>query len=72
MFTFVSATDQREMEEISSKTKAALSAKISTFFGKPVHIRSIKRLRTTSPGVDPWARQGRIAVQSSHNLERGS
>jgi hypothetical protein len=49
------------------ETLAVIAASVTAFLGKKVRIRSARRLQTPY-AVDPWARQGRLIVQTSHNL----
>jgi hypothetical protein len=52
---------------IPAETLAAIAAAAATFVGKRLHIRSIE-VHSTSAAVNRWSRQGRVLVQSSHNL----
>ena len=52
---------------ITPETLTVIAASVAAFLGKKVRIRSARALQTPYP-VDPWARQGRLIVQTSHNL----
>ena len=54
---------------ITPETLAVIAATVTAFLGKKVRIRSAKPLHTPYP-VERWARQGRLMVQTSHNLGR--
>ncbi len=52
---------------VTSEMLAVIAASITAFLGKKVRIRSATVLET--PYADQrWARQGRLIVQTSHNL----
>jgi len=48
-----------------------IAAAVTAFLGKKVRIRSAKRLQSPYEIVNPWAQQGRVIVQASHNLLSG-
>jgi hypothetical protein len=52
--------------EITPRILAVIAAAATAFIGKKVRIVSVRTLQV----VDPWARQGRVTVQASHNLTR--
>ncbi len=52
---------------ITPETLAVIAASVTAFLGKKVRIRSARTLQTPY-AVEPWARQGRLMVQTSHNL----
>lgn len=57
-----------ESSEIGEETLAILTAAVAAFLGKRARIR---RARLVPRGTsDPWAQQGRVFVQASHNLPR--
>jgi hypothetical protein len=57
--------------EVTGETLSVIAAAVTEFLGKKVRIRSAKMLQTRY-AVDRWARQGRVMVQTSHNLpQRG-
>jgi hypothetical protein len=61
-------------EEVSPETMAVIAETVTGFLGKRVRIRSAKKLpappppaaQTSSASGDPWAQQGRVLVQTSH------
>jgi|ERR1700722_6986026 len=58
--------------EISAETLAKIAATITALLGKKIRIRSVKILEQQDAIVNPWAQQGRVVVQASHNLtQRG-
>lgn len=52
---------------ITSETLAVIAASVTAFLGKKVRVRSARALETPY-AVHQWARQGRLIVQTSHNL----
>jgi hypothetical protein len=59
-------------EEITSETLATIAETITSLLGRKVRIRSVKMLETPSAVANPWAQQGRVIVQASHNVaQRG-
>ncbi len=59
----------RSSQAVTPETLSVLAAAVTAFLGKKVRIRSAKMLQP-SDTVDRWARQGRVLVQTSHNLNR--
>lgn len=58
----------RAGEEIAPETLAVIAAAVTAFLGKKVRIH---QARLVNPEVvSPWAQQGRVYVQASHNLGR--
>ena len=53
---------------IPGETLAAIAAAAAVFMGKRLRIRSIEQMDSMSSAVSRWSRQGRVLVQSSHNL----
>jgi len=53
-------------EPMKPEIVAALTAAATTFLGKKARIRSARQLADESAGA--WAQQGRVIVQTSHNL----
>jgi len=54
------------------ETLAVIAAAATTFLGKKARIRSAKALSPAQDGAGAWAQQGRVIVQTSHNLHPGS
>ncbi len=59
---------QKKDEEITPEMLVVIAAAVSVFLGKKVRIRSAKMLQSPYEIVNPWAQQGRVFVQVSHNL----
>lgn len=58
--------------EITAETLLVITAAVTAFLGKKVRIRSAQMLQTPYELFNPWAQQGRVFVQASHNLpQRG-
>lgn len=55
-------------EEVTPETLVVITAAVTAFLGKKVRIRSAKRLQSPYEIVNPWAQQGRVFIQASHNL----
>lgn len=53
---------------ITPEVLAVIAAAVTAFLGKKVRIRSAKVLQTPYEIINPWAQQGRVVVQASHNL----
>jgi len=56
---------QRE-EQIDPEVLMVISAAVAAFLGVKARIRRIRR--TATPGMNPWAQQGRVSIQASHNV----
>jgi hypothetical protein len=54
-------------QRVTPKTLSVIAAAVTEFLGKKVRIRSARMLQAPY-GVDRWARQGRVTVQTSHNI----
>jgi len=59
----------RSSHELTPETLAVIAVAVTEFLGKKVRIRSV-RMSKTPNAVNPWTRQGRVMVQSSHDLAR--
>jgi hypothetical protein len=58
-------------QQVTPKTLSVIAAAVTEFLGKKVRIRSARMVQTPH-AVDRWARQGRVMVQTSHNItQRG-
>jgi len=53
-------------DEVSPEILAVIAAAVAHFIGKSARIRSARLVHAT--GTNPWAQQGRVFVQASHNL----
>jgi len=59
-------------EEITAETWAKIADTVTALLGKKVRIRSVRIVQQQNAIVNPWAQQGRIVIQASHNLaQRG-
>jgi hypothetical protein len=54
-------------EEITPDILAVIAAAVAHFVGAGARIRST-RLLPAPGGISPWAQQGRVIIQASHNL----
>ncbi len=54
-------------EEISPEALVVISAVVAAFFGKAARVRAVRQVR---PTPSPWAQQGRVSIQGSHQLTR--
>ena len=52
-------------EGISEEIMLVIAAAVAAFVGKSARVRSARYLQE---GQSPWAQQGRVFVQASHNL----
>ena len=59
-------TAGEENRQIKHETLAAITAAAATFLGRKVHVRSAQPRPASEAGA--WAQQGRVIVQTSHNL----
>lgn len=63
---------ERERDaEVDPDTLAMLAAAVTSYLGKRVRIRSARRVGPGADGAPAWARHGRAAIQTSHQLHRG-
>ncbi|MBI4907892.1 MAG: hypothetical protein HY820_29980 [Acidobacteria bacterium] len=51
-------------ETLSPETVLVIAAAVAAYLGKRGHIRHIRLLTST-----PWAQQGRVSIQASHQLD---
>ncbi|MGO9777811.1 MAG: hypothetical protein ACLPM3_14610 [Terracidiphilus sp.] len=54
--------------ETKPEIVAALTAAATAFLGKRARVRSAQPLPGAQDGAGAWAQQGRVSVQTSHNL----
>ena len=58
--------DEKPVEEtIDPEIMMVISAAVAAFMGVKARIR---RVRRAAPGMNPWAQQGRVSIQASHNV----
>lgn len=62
-------SEKREKEPMTPQTLATLTAAATAFLGKKARIRSA-RPQAAEESATTWAQQGRVIVQSSHNLRQ--
>ena len=61
----------RSAQQVTPKTLSVIAAAVTEFLGKRIQIRSARMLQAPY-AVARWARQGRVTVQTSHNItQRG-
>lgn len=54
-------------EGVTPEILAVIGAAVAQFLGANFRIRSARMLSVES-GMNPWAQQGRVIIQASHNL----
>lgn len=55
-------------EQIKPETLAAITAAATAFLGKMPRLGSVQSMSAAQDGAGAWAQQGRVIVQTSHNL----
>jgi hypothetical protein len=67
-----SAETASEAKQAQTKPEivAALTAAATAFLGKKARVRSAQLIPSEQEGTDAWAQQGRMIVQTSHNLRQ--
>jgi hypothetical protein len=58
---------RQQEEEIPAEIQVAIAAAAIAAFGNHARVRSARRIPSSNV-VSPWTQQGRVIVQSSHNL----
>ncbi len=53
---------------IPGEVLAAIVAAATVFLGKRLRVRGVSELRQLHEKTNRWTRQGRVLVQTSHNL----
>jgi methylmalonyl-CoA carboxyltransferase large subunit len=56
----------KEEEPIEPEVLMVIAATVAAFMGKKARIRRVRRSAT--PGMNPWAQQGRVSIQASHMM----
>lgn len=59
--------DEAERETAAPEVQAAIAAAAVAFVGENARVRAAARVQSTEP-VSAWSQQGRVTVQTSHNL----
>jgi hypothetical protein len=57
-----------EKERVKPEIIAAMTAAATAFLGKGARIRSARAAQASQDAAGAWAQQGRVVVQTSHNL----
>jgi len=60
------AAKQPEEEQIEPEILMVIAAAVAAFMGHKARIRRVRRSAT--PGMNPWAQQGRVSIQASHSV----
>jgi hypothetical protein len=60
----------QKFDDLTPETVSALGQSLSAFVGREVRISSVKKLPVSHAMSNPWAREGCVLVQNSHQLER--
>jgi len=65
-----SPVDATAMEDgrIPAEIQAVIAAAAAAFVGRRIRLRGIEQMYSEGEQVSRWSRQGRVLVQSSHNL----
>jgi len=64
------ATDELQQAQTKPEIVAALTAAATAFLGKKARIRSAQQIPNAQDCAGAWAQQGRMIVQTSHNLRQ--
>jgi hypothetical protein len=56
------------LEQPKPEMLAVMTAAATAFLGKTARIRSTKLVSVAAENASPWSQQGRVIVQTSHNL----
>jgi methylmalonyl-CoA carboxyltransferase large subunit len=62
----VEAAPKKEDEQIEPEVLMVIAAAVAAFMGKKARIRRVRR--SVAGGMNPWAQQGRVSIQASHNV----
>jgi methylmalonyl-CoA carboxyltransferase 12S subunit len=62
----VPASAKKEEEQIDPEVLMVIAAAVAAFMGKKARIRRVRR--SVAGGMNPWAQQGRVSIQASHNV----
>jgi methylmalonyl-CoA carboxyltransferase large subunit len=60
------APKQEPEEQIEPEILMVIAAAVAAFMGHKARIRRVRRSAT--PGMNPWAQQGRVSIQASHSV----
>jgi len=53
-------------EQIEPEVLMVIAAAVAAFMGHKARIRRVRR--SVAGGMNPWAQQGRVSIQASHNV----
>lgn len=59
---------EQEKPRVKPEVLAAMTAAATAFLGKRARIRAARLMPAAQDGAGAWAQQGRVFVQTSHNL----
>lgn len=59
----------QNLDELTPETVSALGQSLSAVVGQEVRISSVRKLPVSYAMSNPWAREGCVLVQNSHQLE---
>ena len=59
----------RSSQQVTPRTLSVIAAAVTEFLGKKIQIRSARMLPAPY-AVGRWAQQGRVTVQTSHNIKQ--
>jgi hypothetical protein len=62
-----SAAGKTRKAEVTPEILVMLAAAATAYLGKRVRVRSAKMLQSPYEIINPWAQQGRVFIQASHN-----
>ena len=62
----VPVVPKQEEEQIDPEVLMVIAAAVAAFMGRKARIRRVRR--SVTPGMNPWAQQGRVSIQASHNV----
>jgi len=64
----IDGTKLLQRAPVPGETLAAIAAAAAVFLGRQVRILAIEQISAQGEKANRWSRQGRVLVQSSHNL----
>jgi len=67
--TFTDRNPPQWSDDLTAETVSALGRSLSAAVGKEVRISSVRKLPVSYAMSKPWAREGCILLQNSHQLE---
>jgi hypothetical protein len=64
-------TASQEPQGLAPETLAVITAAVTAFLGSNARVRSVSTMQPAIGAACAWSQQGRVFVQSSHNIRRG-